>query len=402
MWRFTSIQRLDARRATPHSRVVLARTATLLSLLLPAPAWAMVRIASDGNASVSELEVLVEQDAWTVRARLDGSASRIAMLMPVPGDAVKAKLVGPEVLDEIEFNTAPRIRIFEAEDPCAGETAIGAPGTRPSASFWPPRTAQAPRDFTVEVIDPRRAAQLEKLLPGLTLDAASARTLTRAVRDGSRLVVLKGPVPRKLRGFWTPVVRATANSKVLSVGLAAPHITVGKALRIELFAAGDLSPVGERVDLPSGINIPEVTFEDPLDLYGATAIQTIRRQGEGTLVRIFQGNVEGRQMTRHFLTVGRRDERLTVELEKRPSSPFSAEWNIRRVWRRPITCDAAARYLNNVRIQQKTEIQTYAALTGRPQKVIQDLQRTRGYLLENGALKPVKVRTPTPVQLDTP
>lgn len=354
----------------------------------------MLRVAADGKARVSELEVLVEANAWTVRARLDGSARQVALLIPIPGKQVEAHVVEPDVLDRLDFATAPRMKVFSAKDPCSGETAIGAPGERPDERVWPARKTEAPGGFTAKVVAPSRAAELMKLLPGLTLDPDSARTLARAVRDGSRLVLLTGRAPGKLRGFWTPPVRATTKSKTLPLGLAAPHITVGKTLRLELFAADGLRPDRTTANLPSGVNLPEVTLEDPLDLYGAVALQTIRREGEGTAVRVFEGSVGGRPMTRHFMTLGRRDDRVEVTLVKREATPFSTEWSIRRVWRKPIACEAKTRYLNNVRIQQKTEIQTYAALTGRPQRMIQDLQRARGYLLVNGALQPIVDETP--------
>jgi hypothetical protein len=361
---------------------VLRHAIVLFALLITPPASAMTRIASDGRATISELEVLVEPDSWTVRARLDGHASRLALLFVAPG-ATDASVLEPALFDTIDHQTAPRFVVTDAADPCAA--------AKPNvlAGFWPTRTTPAAGGFTATVIAPARTEQLDAALAGLSLDADSKAILARSVRDGAQLVMLSGPSPGKLRGFWTPPVRIAVKSRSLPLGLAAPHVTVGNDLRVELYVRGSLAPKGRSVDLPSQIHFPEVAFEDPFDLYRATTVQTVRREGAGTIVRIFSG-----ELSRWFLRVGRNDARATVELEERTLPPFAAKWSIRRVWRKPIGCSAKQRYLQNVRLQQKTEIQTHAATTGRTQASIEAWMKQRGYLLQDGELAPVEIRSP--------
>jgi hypothetical protein len=346
-------------------------------MVLVAPsASAMTRIASDGRATISELEVLIEPDAWIVRARLDGNARRVALLFPIPGTPA-ASVVDPSILDRLDRETSPRLRLVEASDPCGEESEA-------FTEHWPERTTAPAPGFTADVIAPVRTAQLESALSDLSLDEESKIALARAVRDGSPLVRLTGPAPGKMRGFWTPPVRITIASRSLPLGFAAPHVTVGKNLRVDLYARGSLGVRQKIVDLPSNINLPEITFEDPIDVFRAATAQTIRREGQGTAIRIFSGDVQ-----RFHLEVGRKDARTVVELGEQHAQPFSAYWFIRRVWRKPMACENP-RYLNIVRIQQKTEIQTYAAVTGRPQASVQTRMKERGYLMSDGKLSPVK------------
>jgi hypothetical protein len=338
----------------------------------------MTRIASDGRATISELEVLLEPGAWIVRARLEGSARRVALLFPVPGEA-SAELGDAALLDELDHRTAPRLAVTEASDPCAAEE------EKVDEELWPERESEPAPGFEARVIAPQRAAQLDVALAGLDLDGESKTALARTVRDGGKLVVLFGPAPGKLRGFWTAPVRIRVDSRSLPLGFAAPHVTVGRALRVHLYARGSLAPDRKTADLAAGVFVPEVAFEDPLDLFRAAASQTIRREGEGTAIRIFSGDVQ-----RWLVEVGRGDERRALMLKERALQPFRARWMIRRAWRKPISCREKERYLNIVRIQQKTEIQTYAAITGRPQSAIETRMRERGYLLENGRLSPVE------------
>lgn len=353
----------------------------VIAAMAPAPAFAMARVASDGAATLSNLEVIADGEAWTFRATIDGAAQNVAILFTVPGDAEGAEIVGPERIDGIAHATAPRLVEFEARDPCAGVTAIGAPGDEPSSSQWPKTETRPLAGLMVSMVAPVRAAQLDPLLGSLRLDAASKERLARWVRDGGKLVLLTGATGGRLRGAVTPAIRVRTRARVLPIGLAAPHVTPGRELAADVYAIGGAAK--ERaVDLPSRINLPEVAAEDPLDLLRAMEIETVRR--ERAMVRV-AGGPSGH---RYFLTLGRQDERRSLELTVEGTPAFAVEWWIRRLWRAPIACEAKARYLENVRVQQKTEIQTYAALTGRPQPIIEARSRERGYLLEGGELRP--------------
>ncbi len=337
-----------------------------VSLLIALPSSAMVRVASDRRATLSELQVLVEPGTWTVRARLDGSAREVALLLPVPGDRVTAEVVEPAIFDDLDHATAPRLRTVAPIDPCAAE-----PGTPEHSDFWPTVRSPSPFGYRALVIAPQRADQLAASLPGVTLDEDSSRALTRAVREGRRVVVLIGPAPGKLRGFWTPPIRIAADTRSLPLGFAAPHVTIGKNLRVDVFARGALAPKSPTADLPSDIFLPPSVREDPMDLLRAVTAQTVRREGPTTALRISSGA----EVQRWFVEVGRRDERRVLELAEKPLARFTALWWIRSRWQAPLTCDPGPRYRNNLRIQEKTEIQTYAAITGRPQSSVRTVPR---------------------------
>jgi hypothetical protein len=364
---------LASSSAANDTRVVLRHALVALSFFAASPASAITRIASDGSATISELEVLVEPDAWIVRARLEGNARRVALFFPVPGEATAA-IAGVEALDDLEHATAPRLQVVEAVDPC------GEQKPKLLDAFWPRRKSELRTGFTAAAIAPQNTAQLETALAGLSLDAASKTALSRMARDGAKLIVLSGPAPGKLRGWWTAPIRIATKSRTLPLGFAAPHVSVGRDLRVELYTQA-LVPEGKTADLPANIHLPEVVFEDPVDMLRAASSQTIRREGKGTVVRI--------STRRWVLELGRNEDRAALELEERAVEPFDPKWIIRRVWRKPIACDFKERYLNIVRIQQKNEIQTYAALTGRPQASIEARMKDRRYLLEGDVLVPV-------------
>ncbi len=387
-------------RALPSVLVLLA-----LSGSSPG-AYAFFAVASDGRASVRELEAAVvtdgRQTVWALRASLDGSAEQAALIFALPSslEPGSAKVLAPDALAALELATSPRLVEVLADDPCIVGTAPTAARTRERRALLSRPPLAGP--FALEALDARG---LESWLARwrLTLSAPRLATLLARTQEGARLVALRGPLGKKVRGRWTPWIslgfRGAPGS--LPIGLATADVTPGRVLELSLYAVGPeraLVPApGPVTDVPTRLALPEVALEDPEDLVRAVLggvvarergphavrvsserLDAIPAEARAALTRLLPG-LDGRAVLARYAARVRADVSATLALESAPGAPHAVEWRFRRVWRAPVACDLAARYLAAVRIQQATELRTLCTVTGRPFAEVLRQHQARGY-----------------------
>lgn len=399
-----------------------ARTLLFVTLtcLGAADAHAFVRVAGPQRASIRTLELAValgdSSATYTLSGEVDASKRTLAVFVPVAGLVASSARAHPDAkgLAALRAATGPRLEEHAALDPCVSieQTHAQIPKVSSADRAEPARRART----TVEVLGRDRANALPAWAEahGVKLDPASAAALADRLRRGEQVLAVVHRLVKPGRGVRLPAVSWRAPLQPLRLGLAADQISPGHLLRVHLMTAAPgavLRPANaEVVELPTKIALPEVALEDPEDLLRAAVLHTLRREDDGAALKVHQqpglslpaplakrlGLSDDAIPSRYAVQLGRGDDDRTLVLERGPMTlPHTTRWIFRRVWRRPLSCPAAPRYANIVRIQQRSEIMAMASLTGRKPAVILESSRARGYAQKaDGSLAPVKIRRP--------
>lgn len=388
-----------------------------LILLCPAPAPAFVGVASDGKASLRDLHLVIAESGaavqHTLSARVDLRGTRITLLVPVQGLVPGPAPAEAEAaaLDALLTLTSPRLEVFTPKDPCLDIDDLYAltPTVHPSEAPEP----TAPGLSKVQVLTRADALDLGAWAKrqGLKLSAEGASKLSAQVKQGASILTFSFVPKRAGRGLRLPPLTWQAPLHALDLDLASAFVTPGQALPIQLVLAHAqqiLQPKGAIFDMGTSLSLPEVAFEDPRDLTQAAISHGLRRKGRDSVMRLHVeqglqvpptartalGLPPTPTVTRFALELGRGRARPPLELETRPFHyTFFTRWWFRRVWRQPLSCPQAPRYQNIVRLQQRAELMSLTALTGRPLADLQAWSVKRGYAQDaQGRLHPVKVK----------
>ncbi len=360
----------------------------VMTLMVPAPAWAFGVAQGPGTWRVDRTEVLIAKDgaATTVTARFRATtnARPTRLVIPLPATAALESVKLVEGLEGLDAATAPRFVVRAAPDPCESASEV-------SVEAWRFSHEAAPlaAKHSVKAVD---AGGLAKL--GL-----------KPVGEATRYAVLEITPKKAQRARWTRAVQWRFQGDApLAVEQLEVWTPPGREHRLTLYTAGAslLAPRGPVEPLGTPAPIAEVAFETPRDTAEAIVRHALRRAEDTGWVRTHADHVDANA------TLGVGDKAVVARFEglvKKGTPPLSlasttfiqaqdSGWIIRRKWRGGDKC-ITPRWVNGVRIEQTSELRAYATLSGRPLTNIRQRSLERGYeLTPKGTLKKVNVKTP--------
>lgn len=384
------------------------RFSLLLSIMAfgvgyPVAAPAFVRADAAGRAKIGAVHVLLDEQpsstVMTVQAEVAGKAGQTTLVFLLPPGGQLISKPSTDTFEDVFRRTLPRLVEVPAVEPCpAGTTMNPGPGTTwiapPSKKSH--RGRWVPRQMTVEQADGLKKKKKLRLSKE-TLDAAR-----KLVGPEGTLVVLTGRLGRVRRTWVPPVqVRLDRTPSTLEAGFGADQAPAGRTQRVTIITRSDrrlLRLKGPVSRLPPVGVFPEVSLETPIDLHQAVRHHAAKREGERTLVIEFEGQVRRSPQTvstlgRYYFEQTARTARSALSLDRtRVTNPTEPRWTFRRVWRKPLSCPYP-QFALHVQQQQRTELKTYAAATGRRLAEITAQTVELGYgLRADGTVTPVEPR----------
>ncbi len=391
----------------------------LLSALSATPALGFVRVGAASKVTLRQLDLVVADQGsnarYTLAAHVDLRGKQVAVFVPIKGlrpDSPKIADNG-QTLDALFELTSPRLEEYQPKDPCLDIQDLYEGNPRITKTAFP-RTVSKGRS-KITVLDPIAGQKIATWAKaqGLKLDAASARILQGQAHQGAYILVHSFTASRSGRGLRLPAIHWTAPRQSMDAALGAAQTTLGQTMKVRLILGHSdaaLAPHGRIVDMGTSVSLPEVAFEEPKDLAQAAVNHSLRRAKPGTWIRLHvENNVDLPEdqraqlglpqyplLTRYALRVGRASKPIELTLNpERFTFTFFSRWWFRRVWRKPLECGNATRYLNIVAMQQRAELMALTALTGRPLVDLNEWTHRRGYALKaDGTLGPVNVKRP--------
>lgn len=357
--------------------------------------------AEESRLSVHAVRAaLLPGPRWVIELEIEGRGVLLAPRAETPPPPAEA-------LDHLAHLASPRLVALAPWDPCefgiesyarVAPRTLDRPwalGPRQWPTEWPRPSLERTRGQAVEI----RFANRPAVDRYLATEALVLPEEDRAALVGRTRIAVRVEAPERR---WTaplavPAFAGRDGTVIAPVDRLAEAAATGKAVRFELLDVGTglaraPAPV---VDLPTGIALPEIAYEHPLDTEAAIARQLQRVHQRPVRAFLVQHErwptslrnqlgapAEGRLTVARFLFERSRGD-PAIALRPTPfESPLEPVWLVHRPWRGRIDCPERRDYLYAVAKQQGLAHRLFATASGRRLEVVVGLARERGYLLE--------------------